>query len=155
MKKINRKQIRKMSFVFFIIYICVLFYFLFWSELFGRTQGYEEYRYNLQPFLEIHRFITSSGLSVGDIFINMVGNVLIFAPFGALIRWIRNKKTSCFVAVLYTFLFSLIIEVIQLVTRVGVFDVDDLILNTFGGLIGYICYLMIRKRYNKGGKKNV
>ena len=36
----------------------------------------------------------------------------------------------------YCFLFSLGIELLQLATRVGVFDVDDLLLNTLGGLLG-------------------
>lgn len=36
------------------------------------------------------------------------------------------------------FLFSLCIETLQLITKVGVFDVDDLMMNTVGGLIGWI-----------------
>lgn len=46
-------------------------------------------------------------------------------------------------------LFSLCIETLQLVTKVGVFDVDDLMMNTFGGLLGWISYCIIRFIYHK------
>lgn len=47
----------------------------------------------------------------------------------------------------YTFLFSLCIETLQLVTKVGVFDVDDLLMNTAGGLAGWVCYCVVLKVY--------
>ena len=40
--------------------------------------------------------------------------------------------------VLYSFELSLLVELLQLVFKVGSFDVDDLLLNTIGGLLGYI-----------------
>jgi glycopeptide antibiotics resistance protein len=43
------------------------------------------------------------------------------------------------------------VEVFQLLTRVGSFDVDDLLLNTIGGLAGYILFVIcnaIRRRYH-------
>ena len=45
-----------------------------------------------------------------------------------------------FHTVLFSCEFSLLVELTQLIARTGSFDVDDLILNTFGGLIGYILY---------------
>ena len=52
------------------------------------------------------------------------------------------------------FLFSLCIETLQLITKVGVFDVDDLMMNTVGGLIGWIIYCIIRFIYHKWKAKN-
>jgi len=46
--------------------------------------------------------------------------------------------------VFYSFELSLLVELIQLVTKVGSFDVDDIILNTIGGAIGYIVYKVVR-----------
>ncbi|MBS6561434.1 MAG: VanZ family protein, partial [Clostridiales bacterium] len=46
-----------------------------------------------------------------------------------------------------TFCFSFVIESMQLIFRVGVFDVDDLLMNTIGGVIGYIVYKIARKIY--------
>ena len=42
----------------------------------------------------------------------------------------------------------------QLITKVGVFDVDDLMMNTVGGLIGWIIYCIIRFIYHKWKAKN-
>lgn len=156
----NRKRFRIICLALFILYVIAIIYFLLLSDIYGRVEGYSEYRYNLIPFLEIKRFI-SSALNGGsiqyiDVFINLIGNVVAFVPFGALIRWVRNRKTGFFIAVLYTFLFSFAIELIQLVTKVGVLDVDDLILNTCGGAIGYVCYRILRaidRRRRRDGKK--
>lgn len=158
----SRKRFRTICLIFFTIYVLGIVYFLLLSDIYGRIEGYTDYRYNLIPFLEIRRFLHSAfnGGSIDyiDVFINLVGNVVAFIPFGALIRWVRNCKTGFFIAVLYTFLFSLAIELIQFFTKVGVFDVDDLILNTCGGAIGYICYRILRfldrKRYQNGEKES-
>ena len=40
---------------------------------------------------------------------------------------------------------SLFIESVQLLTRVGSFDVDDLILNTLGGILGYVLFYILNK----------
>lgn len=157
----NRKRFRIVCLTLFILYVIAIVYFLLLSDIYGRTDGYSDYRYNLVPFLEIKRFLNSAihggSIHYVDIFINLIGNVVAFVPFGALIRWVRNQKTGFLIAVLYTFLFSLAIELIQLVTKVGVFDVDDLMLNTLGGAIGYICYRILRaidrRRYQDGKKK--
>ena len=62
---------------------------------------------------------------------------------------------SCaFSTIIYAFLFSLCIETLQLITKVGVFDVDDLMMNTVGGLIGWIIYCIIRFIYHKWKAKN-
>lgn len=144
----KRERFRILCLILFILYVIAIVYFLLLSDIYGRTEGYLNYRYNLIPFLEIKRFIYSAvnggSIHAGDVFVNLVGNIVAFIPFGALLRWVRNKKTGAGIAVLYTFLFSFIIESIQLVTKVGVFDVDDLILNTIGGAIGYLCYRILR-----------
>lgn len=152
-KELNRKSIRTISVLLFLVYICALAYFVFLSDGFSRVEGYSSYRYNLTPFLEIKRFATSSSLNFKAILVNLAGNVAAFMPFGALVRWVRNKKTGFIIAALHTFIFSFIIETIQLVTMVGVFDVDDLILNTLGGLLGYICYAILKAMNNKREKK--
>ncbi len=58
---------------------------------------------------------------------------------------------------LISFEFSLLIECIQLVSKVGSFDVDDMILNTLGGSLGYLCFWVARKwkkRRNEKKKNN-
>lgn len=147
---IKRKIIRVISRICFFLYMIILVYFLFLSDGFGRTSGYREYRYNLVPFREIVRFIKyRENLNIVLVAVNLQGNVLAFMPFGALIRWVINRKVRWYQAMEYTFLFSFCVELVQLVTKVGVFDVDDLILNTMGGLFGFFVYyflLLINKK---------
>lgn len=144
MQASSKIVLRKICLVLFAVYVMILAYFLFFSDGYGRTTVYDEFRYNLIPFQEIKRFyIYSAKVGIVASITNIAGNVVAFMPFGALIRWVRNKKTSLWIACGYTFLFSLAIELVQLVTRVGVFDVDDLILNTLGGLAGYAGYMIL------------
>jgi glycopeptide antibiotics resistance protein len=48
-----------------------------------------------------------------------------------------------FYTVFLCFLFSLAVETVQLILRVGIFDVDDIMMNTVGGMLGYISYLIV------------
>ena len=148
MKK--RKIIRIISRICFIVYMVFLVYFLFLSDGFGRHMGREYYAFNIIPFQEIKRFVfywDTIGPAMSCI--NLLGNVVAFMPFGALIRWVLNRKVRWYEATFYTFLFSLFVELIQLFGKVGVFDVDDIILNTLGGLLGFFVYyilLLINRR---------
>lgn len=143
--RFDRRRVRFVCLVIFVIYIVCIVYFLIFSDMFGRG-GYEEHRYNLHPFQEITRFIQygsqMSGLSV---FLNLYGNIIAFVPFGMLLRWARNKNTTFMQAFAYSFGFTLTIEVAQYITKLGVFDVDDIILNTLGGIIGYGIYYITAK----------
>lgn len=152
MKKKTRKVIGLLSFFLLILYGVIIIYFMWFSDRLGRVEGYSTYRYNLVPFDEIRRFIIYRNyVSTGAFVINLIGNFLVFSPVGFLIpiwrKW-RTKTTGCLRIIIYSFLFSLCIETLQLITRVGVFDVDDLFMNTVGGLIGWIGYLLVFKIYH-------
>ena len=135
------KKERIISITIFVIYIIALGYFLFFAESMGRTTRGDEYHYNLQPLFEIKRIWRSSDiLGMKYVILNFAGNVIAFIPFGYLLPKMVKKKPRLFHTVLFSFEFSLLVELTQLISRTGSFDVDDLILNTFGGLIGYILY---------------
>lgn len=86
---------------------------------------------NLTPLQEIRRAIDGHG---GAQNINLVGNVLMFVPVGALVAWL-SRRARVLAAAGVGLLFSLAIELTQLgLGRVG--DIDDLILNTAGALLG-------------------
>lgn len=136
----NKKE-RIISITIFVIYIIALCYFLFFAESMGRTTRGDEYHYNLKPFFEMKRIWRGRYiLGMKYVILNFVGNVVAFIPFGYFIPKIAKKKIGLFYTVLFSFEFSLVVELTQLITRTGSFDVDDLILNTLGGLIGYILY---------------
>jgi len=69
-------------------------------------------------------------------------------PFGFL-GWVlpglKNLKT-----LLYTFISSIVIvEALQYFTRMGIFEVDDIILNTFGVYLGWLLCGVIEKKFNR------
>lgn len=148
MKKLNNKKqsTRRLLYVLFILYLVALFYFLFFSERYGRTGGSNGYRYNIELFKEIKRFVQyRHQVGMESFIVNIVGNVLAFSPFGFLLPIISKKTRGIINVTLLCFELSLFIECVQLANRIGAFDVDDLFMNTLGGLLGYVCYMIVRK----------
>ena len=155
MKDSTKRKIRFLSVLLFILYVLLLVYFLFFSEEYGRVTAEERvYRYNLVPFVEIRRFwIYRKQLGMFALITNLFGNVIGFLPFGFILPVILDKMRSGWLIVLAGFGLSVTVEVIQLITKVGCFDVDDMILNTAGAALGYllffICDHLRRKIYGK------
>lgn len=96
--------------------------------------------YNLIPFRTITAYIQAEGTTPISAFKNLAGNIVGFIPFGILAALIFFKQPTAIKIIMSTFLLSLIYELIQLIFRLGTFDVDDLLLNTLGGLIGFLIY---------------
>ena len=128
----------------FVLYIIFIIYFLIFSDWYGRTGEMQEYHYNLVLFKEIKRFWEyRDQVGMFAMFTNLFGNVIIFMPFGFFMP-MASKYRSLFSTVFYSFGLSLCVETFQLVTKVGSFDVDDMFLNTLGGIAGYICVCMAK-----------
>lgn len=142
--KKENKAGRVICWMLFLAYIAILVYFLFFSEKLGR-EATGEFRYNLRPFQEIIRCIRHWSVLRQLALINLVGNVVAFMPFGFFLPLLSVKERRVVMILLLTFELSLVIEVIQLFTGVGSFDVDDLLLNTIGGWLGYGCYCLFAK----------
>jgi glycopeptide antibiotics resistance protein len=105
-------------------------------------QGWEHA--NLQPFHTI-RLFSSDRVSSEYSYMNIGGNIIGFIPLGILLPLVFPFAKKWWRLVLLVFGISLLFETFQLYTGIGVFDVDDLILNTCGGLIGYIFYAIARR----------
>lgn len=135
---------RKKFNVFLIIILFIYLAALFYSLIFSRSVQFEYIQYNLTPFTEINRYIQGRNLATELSIINLLGNIVVFMPFGILVPMISQKERRSYMIFLLTVELSLVIEVIQLFTRRGSFDVDDLLLNTVGGLLGYAVYKVIR-----------
>lgn len=150
------QKVRALGKLLFVLYVLFLIYFLMFSEWYGRTGIYEEYRYNLELFKEIGRFIRyRKELGAFAVFNNLFGNILIFVPYGFFIA-MASRSRGFFKALFCSFGLSLCVEGFQLITRVGSFDVDDILLNTVGGALGYILFLIcnvIRRRHHVGKQK--
>lgn len=153
-KKAN--VIRAFGKVLFILYVGFLIYFLFLAEWYGRSEISENYRYNLELFKEIKRFITyREQLGMFAVLANLLGNILIFVPYGFFIS-MAGRTRGFFKTFFCSMFLSLCVEIVQLITRVGSFDVDDILLNTIGGVLGYIIFVMcngIRRKYHVRNRK--
>ena len=86
-------------------------------------------------------------------FLNLAGNVIGFLPFGFFLPILSRRLRNGVLVTMSGFGLSLLVESIQLIFKVGCFDVDDLILNTLGAAIGYmlfaVCNYLRRKRYGE------
>lgn len=152
----NTTKKQKLGWGLFISYLVLLVYFLFFAESMGRSQAQDGYSYNLELFKEIKRFYTyRHQVGIEAFILNIFGNVAAFIPCGFFLPIISRRSRRWYNTVLISFLFSLTVELIQLVSKVGIFDVDDLLLNTLGGVFGFICYKLIqtcRIRRRRGAK---
>lgn len=145
----KKKHYRTGAVLIFIIYIAALIYFLFFSERLGRSAGLE-YRYNFTPFKEIMRYVrqllrhpnTYGMISI----VNLLGNVVVFMPFGYLIPRVLGNRINIIHATLVGMEFSILVELLQLITKKGCCDVDDVILNTIGAFLGYVFYYFVRRK---------
>lgn len=135
----------------FLAYLLLLSYLLFFSSTYGRTAEMG-YRYNLRPFYEIRRGIEHiDAVGYRYVMVNIAGNIVAFMPFGFLLPLVTERRMHTGKVLVSSFLLSLCAETIQLLSRTGAFDVDDLILNTVGGILGYWCYAVLIGRRRKKG----
>lgn len=142
-----RKWIRILGTCLFLLYMAGLVYFLFLSEGFGHG-GAGEYDINIYPFREIWRYIRYGNvLGTRAVLTNLVGNVIGFLPFGALVPLMFRGARKLWRTALLSFEISALVEVTQLIFHVGCFDVDDMILNTLGGVLGYLMFITLSRWY--------
>lgn len=104
---------------------------------------------NFTPFKTIKMYIDYS-YKLNSVE-NLAGNVLVFVPFGFLFPFVAKWGERFFVMLLNAFVFVLGIEVFQLFSAFGAFDVDDILLNCVGASLGFGIYrLMQLWRKRKG-----
>lgn len=124
----------------FIIYILLLYELLTRAEL-NTVRGY-----NLVPFTEMFRYKIGSQA----FYMNVIGNIAIFIPFGYLIStYIKPKRILPILIV--SVISSSTVEFVQLCIGRS-FDVDDIILNSLGAILGFLLYVALNavKKYLPG-----
>lgn len=111
----------------FTMYLICLFYVVTFTDASWTTS-------NFIPFKEILRYKFGSPLFIK----NVIGNILMFVPFGFFLGYFLKIKKKRWVIVLVVVI-STIIELLQ--DYIGrVFDIDDILLNLVGGMLGYLVY---------------
>lgn len=127
---------KEITYLLFIIYLLSLFYIVtFQDDNYGLS--------NFIPFKEMFRYKITSKLFIK----NIIGNILLFMPFGLFVAAYLNVR-KLFPTIILTLISSISIEIIQfLIGRV--FDVDDIILNLVGGIIGGLLFITFDKIRDK------
>ena len=128
--------------------------------LFGRSNGWGsdlsyttqlQQNTNLIPLLTIKNYMyvlrnSDSTYMIRHCFINLAGNILLFVPDGWLLpklwKWFRNFFHFFISCIGIIFL----VEVLQLFTLLGRFDIDDILLNITGMVFGFLLWLLFSKK---------
>ncbi len=134
--KENALFYKEMMSYLFIIYILCLFYVVTFHDVSWSDS-------NFTPFKEILRYSIGSKL----FFKNVIGNMAMFVPFGFFVSYFL-KLEKVYSITFFTVITSFTIEITQLLIG-RVFDVDDLILNLIGGIVGFIIYRIIHNIKDK------
>lgn len=112
----------KTNVILLFLYLLGIFYM---TLLFRECSGQ---RVQLNPFWSYKRFFVDY-----EIRIDILRNILLFVPLGAIIYKLFNHPRILLIPVLL----SVTIELIQYVTGIGLCEIDDVISNSLGGVIGY------------------
>lgn len=118
----------------------------------GLPRPFEQVNY--EPFKTIKLYLDNYGLLSDRIVLgNILGNVLLFVPLGTLMRFAFSPRIRSIVLWIMGTLTSLILEVTQYVSGFGIADVDDVLLNAFGHLLGLLIGLMLIQRSDRDAEE--
>jgi glycopeptide antibiotics resistance protein len=134
--KVKFELYRELFMLSFLLYSLILFYVVTFQDVNYGTN-------NFIPFKEIMRYEIGSSYFIH----NVLGNILLFIPFGFFVSFILRTKKPAYIIII-TIITSFVIEYVQLLIG-RTFDVDDILLNIVGGFLGYLVYLIIQIIYDK------
>ena len=145
----QRRLLKRVFFwALFAYYVFILLEMLFFDVGFGRAisnragswQEYLEASFNLNPLETISIYIQGwqrGYVNVGNMMINIAGNLLAFVPMGLLLPVLfpRMRRVLAFILVIAAII--VLVELMQMLTMTGSCDIDDFILNMLGALTAY------------------
>ncbi len=145
------KRIKIVFFIYIAIVIKVIIFKYPWEDLKAVADTWEKGvilegldTANFTLFKTIKMYINYSYML--NSFENLAGNIVVFVPFGFLLPYVQKGAAKFPVLLLNAFLFVLGIEVFQLFSAFGAFDVDDILLNCFGASMGWVIYRVWERR---------
>lgn len=138
----KKEKIRIGLYILFFMYLCLMI----WEVFVGPYRSYSGVRrYNLYPFKTVMEFILNDAkYTFQVIFINLIANIITFIPLGFFVSLLFGKYFKIVNTALCCILITICIEVGQFILNVGVLDIDDIILNTIGCILGIIAYKAVK-----------
>jgi len=140
------KFVKASKIVITVVYFALLSYIVFFAkrrrEYNVRTLKLIPFQNNIQAFRNMD---VNNKKDVYGFFINILGNIVLFVPLSIIFVVVFNFRSNRNVIV-WAFLVSLTIEVMQFYFKAGVSDIDDILLNVLGAVIGVII-LKIGKKH--------
>lgn len=138
-----------------LVYVCLIVVVRFTFFPFSKVNGWIQplvfdidrcfpFRINLCPLVHLFDYPTRQ-----EALLNLIGNTAMFIPLGIVWPSVYKKLDRHWKVIAAGFVFSLLIEILQLPFFDRVSDIDDLILNTTGFLLGYGVYLLVRFLHSK------
>ncbi len=174
-ENVPQKSVQRLKIFMMILFICYLLgviYFV-WGEriLNGEASRFHKVTANVPywtqvklhiqviPFKTIRKFW--SRLSVAKrrrrAFINLAGNVILFFPAGTFLPYLFPKQRNFFRFSAVVLLMIMTVEIVQLFALLGACDIDDLILNYAGAVIGFLGFqtlYFIRRKFHESKSEN-
>lgn len=143
---IKHKKNRSLIVFAFIVYLIVLIWIIVFKMCISLEELVCARSINWIPFY--YNQYVGFGFHLRDI----MGNIIIFMPFGIFISLLRSEW-SLFKKVAPVFCTSVAFEIIQFITGWGAADTTDVITNTVGGIMGIGLYILIKKFFGNHAKK--
>lgn len=150
------KKLQKIS-IIATIFLLIYTIFLVWRMFFYSYSGYvrvtyEEMQYNIIPFRTISQYLFNiDKIKLNILIYNILGNIVVFIPISFLLPLVLKKYDRKYILSI-SFITIFTAESMQLITKRGVFDIDDFFLNMIGCIIGFTISKFLSK-YLIGGEK--
>lgn len=145
--KKSEKLLLSIIYIIFLVYILMIIRIILFRDvpIYAIFKGTFR-NVNLIPFYTIYQYIVDSNLDFMKATVNIIENIGIFIPMGIFLPIVcknLNKKTIIIVIILV----SLAFELTQYIFALGSSDIDDVILNSLGGIIGINIYINMNKLF--------
>lgn len=147
-RRFNYKRELQLLLVYICIVVVVRFTFFPFSTINGKIQPlvFEStkvfpFRINWIPFINLFDYP-----EIEDILINLIGNTAMFIPLGIIWPIVYKELDNHWKILSAGIGFSLVIEILQLPFYDRVSDIDDLLFNSLGYILGYLLYLFFNSQ---------
>mgnify|MGYP005807158969 FL=1 len=136
------------------VYLCFLLFLMFFAfnRLAQAQDGTMRFSFVIYQIPLSLPALPLSGFRLRQ-FLFSLGNVVLFSPFGALLPLSFPKRLGGYGRAASVFLVSItLVELLQMITRLGSFDLEDILVNFLGFSIGFLCWRFCRRRKSALGR---